>query len=81
LNDRIGWHNLEIPIKVETLDGYREVDKLYFNGNQEVITITFDNGKIIKCTPNHRFLVKLENGETIWKRVYELNEEDDVVEF
>ncbi len=79
-NDAIGWYDLKKTITVETQDGYKEVDKLYFNGNKEVATITFENGKVIKCTPNHKFLVRLENGSTIWKRVYELNEDDDVVE-
>jgi ribonucleoside-diphosphate reductase alpha chain len=79
-NDAIGWYDLKKSITVETQDGYKEVDKLYFNGNKEVATITFENGKVIKCTPNHKFLVRLENGSTVWKRVYELNEDDDVVE-
>jgi ribonucleotide reductase alpha subunit len=79
-NDAIGWYDLNKTITVETQDGYKEVDKLYFNGNKEVATITFENGKVIKCTPNHKFLVRLENGSTIWKRVYELNEDDEVVE-
>jgi ribonucleoside-diphosphate reductase alpha chain len=80
-NDAIGWYNLETPIEVETQVGYREVDKLYFNGNKEVVSITLEDGKVIKCTTNHRFLVKLNDGSTIWKRVYELNEDDDIVEF
>ena len=79
--DAIGWYDLKNPIEVETQEGYKEVDKLYFNGNKEVVSITFDNGKVIKCTPNHRFLVNNVDGDTIWKRVYELCENDDVVEF
>ena len=79
--DAIGWYNLKNPIEVETQEGYKGVDKLYFNGNKEVVSITFDNGKVIKCTPNHRFLVNNVDGTTIWKRVYELCENDDVVEF
>lgn len=80
LNERVGWHDLKVPIEVETQSGYKQVDKLYFNGNKEVATIEFENGKIIKCTPNHKFLVNQPDGTTIWKRVYELNEDDDVVE-
>ena len=80
-NDQIGWYDLSNPIQVETLDGYKEIDKIYFNGNKEVVSIEFENGKIIKCTPNHRFLVKDEDGNSVWKRVYELEENDDVVEF
>lgn len=79
-NDKIGWHDLKTSVEVETQFGYKQVDKLYFNGNKEVATIEFENGKVIKCTPNHRFLVNQSDGSTIWKRVYELNENDDVVE-
>jgi len=80
-NNKIGWYDLESPIEVETQDGYKKVDKLYFNGNKEVISITLENDKIIKCTSNHRFLVKQEDGTEVWKRVYELCENDDIVEF
>ena len=79
--DAIGWYDLSTSIEVETQEGYRTVDKLYFNGNKEVVSITLENGKIIKCTQNHRFLVQLEDGSTVWKRVYELNVDDDIVEF
>ena len=79
-DDQIGWHSLNNPIEVETLDGYKIIDKIYFNGNKEVVSIEFENGKVIKCTPNHRFLVKVEDG-VVWKRVYELEENDDIVEF
>lgn len=77
----IGWHSLEKSISVETMDGFKEVDKLYYNGNKEVATITFENGKTIKCTPNHRFLIKTDNDSYEWKRLHELKEDDDVVEF
>jgi hypothetical protein len=80
-NEMIGWYDLNSSIQVETQDGYKNVDKLYFNGNKEVITITLEDGRIIKCTSNHRFLVNQEDGTTKWKRVYELNENDDIVEF
>lgn len=80
LNEKIGWYDLQNPIEVETQFGYKQVDKLYFNGNKEVVTIEFENGKTIKCTPNHRFLVKTSDGSTVWKRVYQLKENDDVVE-
>jgi hypothetical protein len=80
-NDLVGWYDLNTPIQVETQSGYISVDKLYFNGNKEVVTLSLENGKVIKCTPNHRFLIKQEDGSTVWKRVYQLTEGDDIVEF
>ena len=80
-NENVGWYNLSKPIQVETLDGYKDVDKIYYNGTKEVMEIEFESGKKIQCTANHRFLVQLETGEKVWKRVYELEENDDVVEF
>jgi hypothetical protein len=80
-NDLVGWYDLNTPIQVETQSGYIAVDKLYFNGNKEVVTLSLENGKVIKCTPNHRFLIKQEDGSTVWKRVYQLTEGDDIVEF
>ena len=77
----IGWHTLNNPIQVQTLDGNRQVDKIYYNGMKEIITITLDNNKHIKCTPTHKFLVKLEDSEPIWKFACDLTEDDDIVEF
>jgi intein/homing endonuclease len=80
-NDLIGWYDFKNPLQVETKNGYKNVDKLYFNGNKEVVTLTLENGKVIKCTPNHRFLINQKDGATIWKRVYEISEGDNIVEF
>jgi ribonucleotide reductase alpha subunit len=80
-NDLIGWYDLNTTLQIETQSGYKSVNKLYFNGNKEVVTLTLESGKVIKCTPNHRFLIKQEDGTTVWKRVYQLEEGDNVVEF
>ena len=79
--DLIGWHNLEKSIQVSTLDGNRSVDKLYYNGMKEVLTLVMENGKEIKCTPTHKFLVKTEDGNEIWKCAFNLSEGDDIMEF
>lgn len=80
-NDLVGWYNLNSPIQVETLSGNVEVDKIYYNGMKSVITIFMENGKQIKCTPTHKFLVRLDNGDDIWKLACDLDENDDIVEF
>lgn len=78
-NNSVGWYNLSKPINIKTKDSYIECDKIYYNGYVDTYDITLDNGNVIKATPNHRFLVKNDTG-TIWKRVYELLENDDIVE-
>jgi len=81
MNELVGWHNLINPIQVPTLDGYKQVDKIYYNGMKEVITLVMENGKEIKCTPTHKFLVKDEFENEIWKCACDLTENDDIVEF
>jgi ribonucleoside-diphosphate reductase alpha chain len=80
-NDLVGWYDLSDPIVVETKDGFKPVDKLYYNGKKPTVELTFENGKVINCTPNHRFLVEQPDGSKIWKRVYEIEVDDDIVEF
>ena len=79
--DLIGWHNLDNPIQVLTLSGNRSVDKLYYNGIKEVLTLVMENGKTIKCTPTHKFLVEDMDGNKIWKCACDLSEGDDIMEF
>lgn len=79
--DLVGWHNLINPIQVPTLEGNKKVDKIYYNGMKETLTITMENNKQIKCTPTHKFLVKSENGDCIWKLACDLSEDDDIIEF
>ncbi len=40
----------------------------------ELIELEFENGKKIRCTPDHRFLLK----SGIYKRADELNDNDDL---
>jgi len=81
MKDLVGWHNLINPIQVPTLDGYKQVNKIYYNGMREVITLVMENGKEIKCTPTHKFLIKDEFENEIWKCACDLTENDDIVEF
>ena len=81
MKDLVGWHNLINPIQVPTLDGRKQVDKIYYNGMKEVITLVMENGKEIKCTPTHKFLVKGEFENEIWKCACDLTEDDDIMEF
>jgi len=79
--DFIGWHTLDSPIMVPSLDGDKSVDKIYYNGMKEVITLVMEDGKQIKCTPTHKFLVKDEFDNQIWKCACDLTVDDDIMEF
>lgn len=49
-------------------------DKAISKGFKEVVTITLDDGSILKCTPNHKHLLK--SGE--WKEAKDLKEGDSL---
>lgn len=71
------WLELNKPLRVMD-ENYelQNVTKLYVNGMSEVYEIEDDNGNIYKFTGNHK--LKTTNG---WKRVDELSENDEVVQF
>jgi ribonucleoside-diphosphate reductase alpha chain len=73
------WVDLQNPIKVPTLDGEKEVSKVWYNGYEEVIEIEFEDGKTYKFTENHRLLVKTILGDTEWVRVGDLTGNEDIV--
>lgn len=72
------WFTLESPISVKTMTDYTMTDKIYYNGHHQTYNIEMEDGTIFKATPNHQFLIN-RNGEQVWVRVDELNEEDDIV--
>ncbi len=47
---------------------------------REIITIETESGKKIQVTSNHKFLVKTDDGSTLWKKAKDLTEEDDLIE-
>lgn len=55
----------------------REVTKLYLNGVKPVYEIEFEDGTVVKLTGNHK--LKTVSGE--WKRVDELTEADDILQY
>lgn len=68
---------------VQTLDGPKEVEEIYSFDNAPTLKIELEDGKIIECTPNHKFLVKPEwsNDETdeCWKEAEELKSGDIIL--
>jgi ribonucleoside-diphosphate reductase alpha chain len=72
----IGWHSLDNHLKIPTKDGEKEVDKVYYNGVAEVYEIEMENGEVVKCTGNHKFLTKNKG----WVKTKNLTENDEIIE-
>lgn len=63
---------------VITLDGPKEVlDKFQFN-LKKYLQLEFEDGKIIRCTPEHKFMIE-KNGETKWISAEDLDENDEII--
>jgi adenosylcobalamin-dependent ribonucleoside-triphosphate reductase len=73
INEMREWYECINPIKVLDKNGdYKDVNKLFVNGFGETIKLTFDDGFVVECTPNHKFLLK--SGE--WKSAKDITEFD-----
>lgn len=71
---------IEPAVKTMVLDEgnvEREITKLYLNGVKPVYEIEFEDGTVVKLTGNHK--LKTVAGE--WKRVDELTESDEILQF
>lgn len=71
------WLDVTLPTAVlDENNDTKEVTKLYVNGIKPVFEIEFEDGHTVKLTGNHK--LKTLTG---WKRVDELTEEDEIVQF
>jgi len=68
--------DIQIGDLVNTLDGYKPIENVFSYEDVDVIEIELENGKILKCTPNHKFLTG-DNWEddSCWTRADELTSE------
>lgn len=62
--------SIEIGDEVLTIYGSGRVNKTYKYEDAELIELEFEDGKVIRCTPNHKFLVNNQ-----WKTASNLVEE------
>lgn len=67
---------IEVGDQVATIAGPKNVSALFEYDVKDYHELTFEDGKIVKCTPNHKFL--LTSGE--WKRADELVDGDNIAE-
>ena len=74
-NNLIGWHELNSSIEIPTKDGNKFIEKVYYNGMAPLYEIELENGNIVECTGNHKFLT--ERG---WVKASELTESDEIID-
>lgn len=72
--------DIQIGEYVLSADGtFQEVLKT-FNYKKDTITFTFDNGEMIECSKDHKFLVgKDPNDEHNWKRAEDINIDENIL--
>jgi ribonucleoside-diphosphate reductase alpha chain len=71
------WVFFNSPVSVETRFGTKECEKIFFNGKVPVIEIETEDGNVVTCSHNHKFLC-LREGQEIWVRADELTESDEI---
>lgn len=55
-DNAVGWHELVTPIKVDTRDGFKIVEKIYYNGIAQIFQIKLvEKYEKIYCTSQHKF--------------------------
>ncbi len=74
LDDYREWFPVTTEIKVYDENGEEnKITKLFVNGFEETVKFTMEDGSIIECTPNHRFMMK----DGSWKQAIDITEEDE----
>jgi len=69
------WYPVKHPLKVLDLNGEEQsVSKLFVNGIEETIKITFDDDMIFECTPDHKLLLV----DGTWKVAKDLTSDDEL---
>jgi hypothetical protein len=72
---------ITVKDKVKTMFGWQNVTGTFKYNNIDKDLYEIDLGNIkIKCTENHKFLVKC-NDEFIWKKTLELSDEDEIIQY
>jgi len=70
---------------VRTLNGDKEVINNFEYENSEILEIELEDGKIIKCTPNHKFLISSNwsnnEDDDCWVSAMDLKENDIILSY
>lgn len=64
---------------VMTINGAKEVMDSFKYDIKRYVSLKFEDGTELKCTPNHKFADSIKDGVIRWKTVDELSESDEVM--
>ncbi len=64
--------------KVLTVDGYKKVNNIIYQGKQKLYGVVTEVGKIY-CTLNHSLAIYKNENIYNWKKVYDLTEDDKLI--
>ena len=56
------------------------LDTFSYDVDEDLVEIETDDGRVIRCTKDHKWLVKSEDGSTKWVQAKNLNEDDELVD-
>lgn len=71
--------DIEVGENVMTMAGSMSVNNKFIHQTKKYYELEFEDGFKIKCTFDHKFLIKNENGELIYKKACDLNESDEII--
>ena len=71
--------NIEVGENVMTMAGPMPVNNKFIHQTKKYYELEFEDGFKIKCTFNHKFLVKTENNELIYKEACDLTVDDEII--
>jgi len=74
--------DVEIGDLVFTADGSKKevTDKFEYDIDEELIEVETDDGRKVRCTEDHKWFVRNDNGEIIETKAKDLQEGDDLIE-
>lgn len=73
---------IELSTGVDVPDTFNDIDtvsRIWWNGIQETIAITFEDGVTYQFTPNHKLLVR-DNGIDLWVMCKDITENMEIVD-
>jgi len=72
--------DLKIGDTVDTLAGFKSIENIFIYDDAKLLELEFEDGSIIKCTPNHKFLIGEDwENENSWIEAIDLIEGSEII--